>query len=83
MDLRKDMGEHGLAGRALADCLCGPRYGRLDRGPGVEIAGGRLPDVGWDGHWWDCVLREEMKEAQLTFCAWLGDSRACRLIDYA
>lgn len=49
MDLRKDMGEHGLAGRALADCLCGPRYGRLDERPG----GGnsrtwRLPDVGWD-----------------------------------
>lgn len=53
------------------------------RGPGVEIAGGRLPDVGWDGHWWDCVLREEMKEALFTFCAWLGDSRACRLIDDA
>jgi len=34
MDLRKDMGEHGLAGRALADCLCGPRYGRLDERPG-------------------------------------------------
>lgn len=63
VDGSEDMGEHGLAGRALADCLCGPRYGRLEERPGGGNSRGRLPDVGWDGHWLDCVLREEMKEA--------------------